>query len=353
MKRDITFFFTDGVEQQTTRAVAEEAARRGYVVSSTDKLDAPAEIGFFCSHRPSPRRCRFSAIMLHDLAQRHDRWPYYWRAEPWHEFDVGFLPGPSWAERWALSSGQRASRPRRGVFALGWPKADALFSGKEEFQQQAAELRATLRLRHERSVLYAPSWENHGKQDDFVRALRGLPVNLLLKQAPWSPAYPDVLGAIAAMNALHAKAGPDVHIVSPEVPIVQCLALADLMVSEESSVLIEALLLDVPGIAVMDWLVPDQVPPRPPSVPFDFVIRTQIARLRQTVEEILARLPDARSGLAALREREFSCLGESAPRIMDVIDACVDGRPSPWPALEPSRPLSWVGSLRERLKASF
>jgi len=335
VKRDITFFYTDSVERQTTRPVAEEAERRGYAVRSTDRLDTPAQIGFFCSHRPSPRRCRFSAIMLHDLAQRHDMWPHYWKAEPWHEFDVGFLPGPSWAQRWRASSRQRASRPRRGVFALGWPKADALFSRKDEFQREAAALRTRLGLRQERTVLYAPSWENHGKQDDFVRALRGLPVNLLLKQAPWSQAYPEVLASIAAMNALHAHAGPDVHIVSPEVGIVQCLALADVMVSEESSVLIEALLLDVPGIAVMDWLVPDQVPPRVPSVPFDFVTRTEIASLRRTVEEILARLPEARAGLAPLRAHHFSCLGESARRIMDVIDACVDGRPSPWPALRP------------------
>lgn len=336
MKKDITFFYTDGVERQTTRPIAEEAERRGYAVRSTDRLEEAAEIGFFCSHRPSPRRCRFSAIMLHDLAQRHDMWPHYWKAEPWHEFDVGFLPGPSWAERWRASSGQRASRPRRGVFVLGWPKADPLFARRGEFEAAAAALRRQLGLRHERSVLYAPSWENHGKQDDFVRALRGLPVNLLLKQAPWSQAYPEVLAAIAAMNALHAKAGPDVHIVSPEAGIVQCLALADLMVSEESSVLIEALLLDVPGIAVMDWLVPDQVPPRPPSVPFDFVVKTGLATLRETVEDLLARLPQSRAALAPLRERHFACLGESAPRIMDVIDACVDGRPSPWPALAPA-----------------
>lgn len=333
MKMAITFFYTDSVERQTTRPIADEAEKRGYAVRSSDRLDEAAEIGFFCSHRPSPRRCRFSAIMLHDLAQRHDMWPDYWKAEPWHAFDVGFLPGPSWADRWLAASRQRVSRPRKGVYALGWPKADALFSRKGEFEAQAASLRGKLGLRHERSILYAPSWENHGKQDDFVRALRGLPVNLLLKQAPWSQAYPEVLASIAAMNALHAKAGPDVHILSPEVGIVQCLALADAMVSEESSVLIEALLLDVPGIAVMDWLVPDQVPPRRASVPFDFVVKTELAQLRKTVETTLAQLAATRAALAPLRARHFACLGESSARIMDVVDACAEGRPSPWPAL--------------------
>jgi hypothetical protein len=335
-ERDITFFHTDNVELQTTRPIATEAERRGYRVAFSERIDAAAEIGFYCSHGPSPRQSRFSAIMLHDLAQRHDVWPNYWLTEPWHEFDVGFLPGPSWGERWLRSSAQPQSRPRRGMFQLGWPKADSLFSRGDEFGRDADNLRRHLGLRQELSILYAPSWENHGKQDDFVRALRDLPVNLLLKQAPWSDNYPQVLASIAEMNRIHRDAGPDVHIISPEVGIIHCLALADVMVSDESSVLIEALLLDVPGIAVIDWLIPDCSPPRLACVPFDFVTKVERAALRATVEGILAQLPETRSRLAALRDRHFSCLGSSATRIMDVIDACVDGRPSPHAPLKPA-----------------
>jgi hypothetical protein len=199
-ERDITFFHTDNVELQTTRPIATEAERRGYRVAFSERIDAAAEIGFYCSHGPSPRQSRFSAIMLHDLAQRHDVWPNYWLTEPWHEFDVGFLPGPSWGERWFRSSAQPQSRPRRGMFQLGWPKADSLFSRGDEFGRGADDLRRHLGLRQELSILYAPSWENHGKQDDFVRALRDLPVNLLLKQAPWSDNYPQVLASIAEMK---------------------------------------------------------------------------------------------------------------------------------------------------------
>ncbi len=352
MKRDITFFHTDAVERQTSQAVANEAARRGYAVRFSDQIGAPAEIGFYCSHRPSPRRSRFSAIMLHDLAQRHDAWPDFWQAEPWNEFDLGFLPGSSWSQRWHLARQQPESWPRLGVFEVGWPKADALYSDGASFRQEAADLRRSLGLRHERSILYAPSWENHGKQDDFVRALTGLPVNLLLKQAPWSQDYPQVLASIREMNALHRNCSPDVHIIAPEVGIIHCLALADLMVSDESSVLVEALLLGVPGIAVEDWLIPDAEPPRPACIPFDFVIRTRREQLRATAEHALGNLPGLRESLAAKRDHHFSRLGGSAMAIMDIIDACVGGRPIPLAPLAPSmhslasRVRSWLRNFR-------
>lgn len=335
MQRDITFFHTDKVEWQTTRPIAAEAERRGYRVRFSDRMESPAEIGFYCSHVPFPVNSRLSAIMLHDLAQRHDIWPDYWLTEPWSGFDLGFLPGPSWSERWFSSSRQPQSRSRRGVYQLGWPKADALFHPSKNFRLEAAALRSQFGLRHARSILYAPSWENHGKQNDFVRALGGLSVNLLLKQAPWSDKYPQVLASISEMNALHRHVGPDVHIIEPEVDIIHCLALADLMVSDESSVLIEALLLGIPGIAVMDWLIPDCTPPRRACVPFDFVFKTELNALSETARDILARPEMARAQLDSQRDRHFSHLGQSAARIMDVLDACVEDRPIPLAPLTP------------------
>jgi hypothetical protein len=340
MKREITFFHTDKVEWQTLHPIAVEAESRRYLTRFSDQLDAPAEIGFYCSHCSSPRNSRFSAIMLHDLAQRHDIWPDYWQAEPWNAFDLGFLPGPSWGARWYRSSRHAFSRPRLGVFQLGWPKADSLFCHRDDFEQRVTGLRQKIDLRHPVSILYAPSWENHGKQNDFVRALRNLPVNLLLKQAPWSNSYPEVLASIAEMNALHRHAGPDVHIIDPDIGIIDCLALADIMVSDESSVLIEALLLDVPGISVTDWLIPDTSPPRQASVPFDFITKTELCRLRETVDDMLNRLPEVRRKHETLRDQHFSCLGRSACSIMDVLDACVDGLPNPYePLMQKPHPL--------------
>jgi hypothetical protein len=175
-------------------------------------------------------------------------------------------------------------------------------------------------------VLYAPSWENDGKQDDLVQSLRDLPVNLLLKQAPWPEAYPQVLENIRRMNELHRGCAENVYVLDPNLGIMACLGLADLLVTDESSVMVEALLLGIPVVAVTDWLIPDRNPPRPAMVPFDFPVRTTRAELQRTVTDLLANLDQTRIDTVRLRDEQFTCLGESASRIMDVIEAGWEGQ---------------------------
>jgi GT2 family glycosyltransferase/Flp pilus assembly protein TadD/2-polyprenyl-3-methyl-5-hydroxy-6-metoxy-1,4-benzoquinol methylase len=324
----ISFFYTDEIERQTMAPVAQEAERRQYRIRFTDRMDEPAEIGVYCSHRPDPSNAKMSAILLHDLAQRHDMWPDFWRYEPWNRFDIGILPGPAWRKRWQASAGQPEAHPRMGVYELGWPKADVIFRDPDAFQRKVATLRANLQLRPRRSVLYAPSWENDGKQDDLVRSLKDLPVNLLLKQAPWPETYPQILENIRQMNELHRGCAESVYILDPQLGIMPCLGLADLLVTEESSVMVEALLLGIPVVAVTDWLIPDRNPPRPAMIPFDFPVKTTRGELRRTVADLLADFDHAQIDMARIRDEQFSCLGESASRIMDVIDAGWEGRAS-------------------------
>jgi hypothetical protein len=129
-------------------------------------------------------------VMLHDLGQ--EQWPEcpslepnFWSVSPWSEFDIGVLPGRAWSQCWLSVSANASARPRIGEFALGWPKADLVFRNHASFNKEVNQLKATLRLKDRPSELYAPLWENDGKQDDFVRSLIHMPVNLLIKQAPW------------------------------------------------------------------------------------------------------------------------------------------------------------------------
>lgn len=322
----ISFFHTDDIERQTLAPIAKEAERRQYQVRFTENIQEPAEIGIYCSHRPDPSNAKLSAILLHDLAQRHDVWPNYWQHEPWNRFDIGVLPGPAWSKRWQACSRQPEARPRLGVYELGWPKSDDIFRDPEAFQRTLAKLRTDWHIGPRRSVLYAPSWENDGKQDDLVQSLRDLSVNLLLKQAPWPESYHKILENIRQMNELHRGCADNVYVLDPCISIMACLGLADVLVTEESSVMVEALLLGIPVVAVTDWLIPDRNPPRPAMIPFDFPIRTTRADLRRTVTDLLAHLDQARIDTGKLRDEQFSCLGESALRIMDVLEAAWDGR---------------------------
>lgn len=328
----MTFFYTDNCERQALATIADEAESRGIEVKYSTNSKEHAEIGLYCEHACIPN-ADFSVILLHDLAQRHDIWPSFWRYEPWSKFDIGIVPGKSWVDLWQTQAGFPMARPRLGVFELGWPKADLVFRNKDVFAQEAEKLRKTLGLKHEKSVLYAPSWENHGKQDDFVKAFVDMPVNVLLKQAPWSSAYSWVWDNINQMNELHRGCAENVHIIDPEVSIMYCLSLADVLVSDESSVLTEALLLDVPGVAVTDWLIPDTDPPRPASVPYDYVTKTTKAQMRETVAALLAEPESTRHKTRQDRDHQFSNLGNSAIMIMDNIVAAIEARALPTPAI--------------------
>lgn len=319
-----TFFYTDNCERQALAPVADEMATRGYPVQWSTDSKQYAEVGVYCEHACKPN-AGFSVVLLHDLAQRHDIWPHFWHYEPWSAFDMGIVPGPAWVERWQTQANFKQARPKLGMFDLGWPKADLVYRNQKTFRQEAQKLREQLGLKYEHSILYAPSWENHGKQDEFVQSLKDLPVNLLLKQAPWSDKYRWVLNNIEEMDALHRNCADNVYVIDREISIMYCLGLADVMVSDESSVLTEALLLDVPGIAVTDWLIPDTNPPRHASVPYDYVIKTVRADLRKTVEHVLQHSAEYQQQIAVNKQHQFAHLGQSATLIADNIEAALSG----------------------------
>ena len=154
-------------------------------MSFTRDIFAPAEIGVYCQHVCHPENSRFSVILLHDLAQ--GRKPNIWEYEPWNKFDIGILPGKFWNNLWSRCAFNYYVNPRCGTYEFGYPKSDLVSS--PELAQRVSSLKEKLNLKYDISILYAPSWENDGKEDDFIKALSSLNVNLLIKQADWSEVY--------------------------------------------------------------------------------------------------------------------------------------------------------------------
>lgn len=344
-KKNITFFCTDKIEIHTIDGILCEAKIRGYETKITSNLLEKAEIGVYCQHVCFPKNSKLSIILLHDVAQGHNRWPNIWEAEPWDEFDIGILPGNTWEERWQECSWHPFTRPKLGVYKMGWPKADIIFKKQSTFKKETEDFRSQLNLKYERSILYAPSWENDGKQDQFVQSLKSMPVNLLLKQAPWTDAYPHIMDNIRIMNDLHKNYAPNVHIIEPNVSIMYCIGIADIIVSDESSVMLEGLFLDVPSIAVTDWKIPDCSPPRDPSIPFDFVCKTNINSLKIKVEDILFNIKKAKAEIKELKESNFVNLGTSSLNIMDLIDNVVQTNSINMKAVIPKHNLKQVDLL--------
>lgn len=62
-------------EYYNLKPIADAAAQRGYQIEFTQNIIQKAEIGIYCQHGGYPENSRFSVVLLHDLAQRHDCWP--------------------------------------------------------------------------------------------------------------------------------------------------------------------------------------------------------------------------------------------------------------------------------------
>lgn len=321
-KFPITLYYSDNCERQTVEPIADEANERGFDIKFTNNLNEKSIIGIYCQHNQRPHSS-LSIILLHDMAQRHDIWPYFWVHEPWNEFDIGILPGKVWVEKWRKMSGLRISQPKIGAFEMGWPKADLIYKNNELFNNKILELRGLYQLKYEKSIIYAPSWENDDKQDQFVRALADMPCNLLLKQAPWSSSYPKILNNIKVMNEMHRNFSDNVYIIDPEISIMHCLGIADLLISDESSVLLEASLYGVPSVAVGDWLIPDCDPPRKSSIPYAGIKVIEYKNLRETCLNILGNIDFEKEQAAKIRDDHFSNLGQSSKKIVDLIEGIV------------------------------
>ena len=347
MKKDITFIYMDSAEKALFQPIAEEAQRRGYTVCMTQDKFTKCEIGFYCQHVNFPQYSKFSVIMLHDIIQQYSNWPDIWYREPWHKYDLGILPSNLWEQNWLAASHNFYARPRKGIYKVGWPKADAVAALDK--QAYKADFQKKYGLDPEKkTVLYAPSWENDGKQDDFVQAMLKLDVNILIKQAAVNPEkFPDMAKAIAQMHALH-KDNPRVIMLDPTLNIFNAILAADVLVSEESSTMCEAMMMGIPSVSVSDWLIPDCTPSRYPECNYDFVIMTKKANLADCVQQIIDNY-DAQQAIAQkYREDTFPNIGTSASIIMDIVDDLLAKIPVRYAALEP-KPLRSLG-LKKKLK---
>lgn len=336
LKKDVTFIYSDSAEKAIYQPLVEEAKKRGYKVKLTDNPFEKCEIGFYCQHINHPQYSKFSVVMLHDIVQQYGNWPDIWFLEPWNKYDVGILPSDQWVKNWKASSSSFYAVPKFGVFKVGWPKADAVVKLKDPSYRKA--FYSTHHLdENKKTVLYAPAWENDNKEDDFVRAMESLNVNIIIKQWDANPRkFPNQVENVKKMKALHENI-PGVTILPPETNIFESIAASDLLVSEESSTMCEATMMGIPAISVSDWLIPDVTPSRFPKCDYDFVYTTYKSCLSQKVQEILDNYPLYKKKTEEFAEMNFANIGSSSKIIMDIIDDCVAGNQIRFSALRPEK----------------
>ena len=121
------------------------------------------------------------------------------------------------------------------------------------------------------------------------------------------------------MRNLHQGKFENVYYIEPEESIMTALAICNLVVSDESSVMAEALMFDVPSIAVTDWLIPDTTPSRYASVPMDYVIKCKKAELQDCVQQFLSS-PEAYHSILENGKLLFSNAEHCCSDIIDAIE---------------------------------
>ncbi len=322
VKKEITFFYTDKGEFYNLKPIADKAVARGYSVEFTEDIRKEAEIGIYCQHANwlESINAKFSLILLHDMEQGHERWPDIWEGETWDKFDIGIVPGKTWADRWMKCACHSWARPRFGTFALGYPKNDIVYS--PDLKAHAKQLGRQLNMKYDYSVLYAISRECDGKEDDFVRALSSLNVNLLIKQAHWPENYTDVNLNIKKMREMHEGKYENVYYIDPQESIMTALELCDMIVSDDSSVMTEAVMFGKPALSCVDWLTPET-----PSKGFtllsamDYVMKCKKVELREYVEKMYSHTvpPKQIEAVLAKGRDVFTNQGKCCSDILDAI----------------------------------
>lgn len=318
---EITFICTDKVEYHCCEPIIEEAKKRGYKTKVTDNKFEKCEIGFYLSHWNFPKHSKLSIVSLHDLGQQHGEWPCIWKIEYWNIFDVGLLPSKEWCDMWQKSSCYKFARPRIGTFFTGWSKSDRIY--EKSFKDNCLKIIRDYGIDiNKKTILYAPSWEWDNRQLEMIESVKDLNVNLLIKQFPYMKTdFPEQYEIIKRTHEL-SKNKPNVFILDSSINIYDAINLCDVLVSEESSTLYEAMLLEKPVIAVSDWLVPDVKPPRLPDFPYDFAVHTEKKNLTECVSKVLTDSQYLEK-IRNYRKENFPQLGNSAKNVMDVIDGIV------------------------------
>lgn len=339
LKKDITFIYWDASEKSLLLPIANEAKKRGYITKLTCNKFERCEIGVYCQHVNFPQFSKFSVIMLHDIIQAYSDWPDLWYKEPWNKYDIGILPSKQWVNNWNQCSQWSYTRPRIGLYEIGWPKADIIKDYQEQSSREVFFEKHHMNL-SKPTILYAPAWENDGKQDDFVKSMQKLDVNILIKQAPFPEKdYPHIVKNINEMYELH-KDIPNVTILPPSTNIFEAIAVSDVLVSEESSTMCEAAIMEIPAVSVSNWLIPDVTPSRFPKCDYDFVTMTIKENLAECINDIIHNYSIYKEKVQRFSRENFSNTGHTSQMIMDIIDDCINNEMIRYKPLQPNLKIS-------------
>jgi hypothetical protein len=321
VKKDVTFFANNEVSRQAVNHLAETLRESGFEVRITDQRFREAEIGIY----PSPGRTPYidaelSIAMFHGIdagyAERY--WPYH----DWSQFDLGFLPSQAAAETWQRTSDVPHARPEMGMYVVGWPKADFVFT--EAFDEQVEEYRKEYDIGDGKTIIYAPVAESRGKIHEFVRYARDQADNLLIKHGPFDGGKALSGGQILEDVYDQYRDDEDIYILDESDSIYHGLKLADILVSDMSSPLTDAAVTETVPVSVLNWPQKDSRVPRPKDEIPEFTVTTRSWELSETIDAIYDEYDTYVKQVLERRPHHYYALGESAELITELIESLLN-----------------------------
>jgi len=333
--KELNFFVHDEVDIQAIENIAVEARKRNYEVNYIDEPIDSSDIGIYTHARDINKfgGSKLSIIMFHGIDQGY--FPKRWPKDDWSLYDVGLLPSEAVADNWRSNSIYPHARPNIGVFITGWPKADKISS--KSFEEEVKRYKEDIGLDNGCTIIYAPTSEDHGKMQEFVKSARGLADNLLIKHAPYESgeylhenvSLPDIYNDVQHYD--------EVKIIDKKDNILYGLAVSDILVSDESSVLQEAILTKTLPISVTDWPIRQELTPSSRYKVPDFAIKTKCEKLSLEIENVISNQSKLTKRMLQQRNYHYKYLGESSKMTMDLIDSFTNGEKLSQTQLEPQK----------------
>jgi hypothetical protein len=323
--KDISLFFHvgDNTENQVWHNLIDLARSKGFIVTISQDKSVEADFGFYSSDLESPGNQRFSIVSINGIDQDHVVRPRHWEffeKENWHKFDIGLLPGPYWFDGWIRAKERGCAGPKFGVFEVGWSKSDNLFIEGDPVRNKVLQHRVT----------YAPQTEQDHKQKLVVDAIASGNPNWSLKIKHWElleeqSKFPWLLTDeyfqnLEAENRYAKDRLKTANVIDPRSNFIDLLPETDLLITDQSSVLYEAMLCGIPTLTVENWRHACGECPGPQPSP-DICYVCDDKNLNVMINRIFDNYDYAKSKAIELRSKHFSNLGNASQVILDLVNS--------------------------------
>ena len=323
LKKQIVFFYEDIIEKQLLEIVSKKFKKNNYSVQFSKNFSKETDIGFFASPSSSIKKhsSKLSIISLGGMDQGKLFWPNIWLKEPWNKFDIGLLPGKHWSNMWQKCSWFNSSRPKYLVAEVGWPKTQKFIS----------KMKLNNKLNKKFTILYAPCFESDLKGHNVVDAIKNTNIKLMVKHHAWKEPleikkFSDIKKNIKKIS-IYAKKnlGDRVKVIKPTEDIFNYFSSADLLITDESSVIYESLLFNIPALSCKDWPMRSNNTNKPRKIKMDKDVCIYINKnnLHKTIKMIKSNYKKYQKHIHKKKEKYFSNLTKCNDIIYKLVDDIV------------------------------